>query len=111
MSKFKGTPGPWTTFDPPLWGDGNNVMIFADDNDENEEVCEVYQQTIDGKRDANIRLITAAPDLLAALIELLPYAKRRIHELNDTMVGSLYPMINEAKLERGEDAIAKALGT
>jgi hypothetical protein len=50
----------------------------------------------------------AAPDLLASLKEILPHAEREIKRLNDTMVGSLYPAINTAMIQRAKDVIARA---
>lgn len=44
---------------------------------------------------------------MESLKELLPYAERFLMNLNEQMVGSLYPSINLAKLERAETAIAK----
>lgn len=47
-------------------------------------------------------------ELQASLKELLPHAQRDIQELNNTMVGNLYPSINNAKLQRAQAAITKA---
>lgn len=100
------TPGPWRP----------NVAGGADLIDARKRlVARAYDPEDDDavtrEAAANARLIAAAPDLLAALEDLLPYAAREIKRLNDTMVGSLYPAINLAKLDRAEAAIAKARGS
>lgn len=45
-------------------------------------------------------------DLLRACVkDLLPFATRDVQRLNETMVGSLYPAINLAMLERAHEAL------
>ena len=77
------TPGPWAHLGQ---GEINGV-----ENGGTVDVCSVYLRTVEGRTEANARLIAAAPDLLAALIELEPY----MHE--------------GAKLQRARAAITKAL--
>jgi hypothetical protein len=47
--------------------------------------------------------------LLDSLKELLPHAQSDIRKLTRQMMGSLYPAINAAKLERAEAVIAAAV--
>lgn len=75
MSEPRHTPGPWDTYDNDLWGDAHeDVLIFSKTEGEEtpEEVCLVLGHCDAAVRAGNIRLIAAAPDLLA--------------ELNDTAV-------------------------
>ena len=71
------TPGPWAIYylanDVETYGDNANCPIITADNDETE-ICGV----IDNPADA--RLISAAPDLLASLKELLPMWESGIQE-------------------------------
>ena len=73
MSETAHTPGPWVACDPELWRD-DPVVVYTDPGDDGNtvEVCEVYSDPASlAERDANIRLIAAAPDLLAACEDLL----------------------------------------
>lgn len=64
MSEAKHTPGPWKTFDDPKSNYG--VQVNADNAVKAKKVvCRVGGPD----RDANARLIAAAPDMLAALKE------------------------------------------
>lgn len=61
MSKH--TPGPWTH-------EGQGDITGIEDNGFGRgpvDVCSVYLRTVEGRHEANARLIAAAPDLLAAL--------------------------------------------
>jgi hypothetical protein len=63
------TPGPWFTDSD---GDGKPFAIVTSTHDSagpDDDVCEVYGGNCDddATREANARLIAAAPDLLAAL--------------------------------------------
>lgn len=106
MNNTKHTPGPWT------W-DGEFGLGWYAELVSPEKYVGHYSRPQALSREeskANARLIAAAPELLAALEDILPHAIRDIHELNEQMVGSLYPSINLAKIKRAEDAIAKAKG-
>ena len=64
MNKF--TPGPWTH-------EGQGDITGIEDNGFGRgpvDVCSVYLRTVEGRHEANARLIAAAPDLLAALESL-----------------------------------------
>jgi len=65
MSKH--TPGPWTH-------EGQGDITGVENDTENGcvgpvDVCSVYLRTVDGRHQANARLIAAAPTMLDALIE------------------------------------------
>lgn len=65
------TPGPWS-IDCNLGVFPEDGMPITDDKTDNE-VCVVWPQSDDNAQAANARLIAAAPDLLAALDELLAF--------------------------------------
>lgn len=72
MTEHKHTPGPWTTIDAKnlCLGYPGTVEIHAPDWD---ALAVVYVETCGNpseEGEANAQLITAAPDLLEALIEL-----------------------------------------
>ena len=59
----KDTPGPWTH-------EGQGDITGIEDNGFGRgpvDVCSVYLRTVEGRHEANARLIAAAPDLLEAL--------------------------------------------
>ena len=71
---MKHTPGPWITYETPhgdcIIGIGPDLEPFCD-----HSVAEVYldistDETLD-EAEANARLIAAAPELLAALVEIV----------------------------------------
>lgn len=66
MSNTKHTPGPWTH-------EGNGDITGIEDNGFGRgpvHVCSVYLRTVEGRTEANANLIAAAPDLLAACLEV-----------------------------------------
>lgn len=74
MNELKHTPGPWE------WEGSNDqgwaMKISAPQTDANKHgtgwVCDVHQQfTSPSNGEANARLIAAAPDMLAALLDLV----------------------------------------
>ena len=59
----KHTPGPWTH-------EGQGDITGIEDNGFGRgpvDVCSVYLRAVEGRHEANARLIAAAPDLLEAL--------------------------------------------
>ena len=84
------TPGPWTE---------NSCEIQAADG---SPICEMLARPEDSDKwghhhaDANSRLICAAPDLLAALVDLV----------DDVVSGEFY----ESRLIAAQEAIAKVRG-
>lgn len=97
MSEFKGTPGPWVV---DLYGVDARWNIDATSG---ESVAITNQLACDNDwaiRDANTRLISAAPELLLELIS----ARKELEMYEGELTGEVYnnPAINAA--------INKALG-
>lgn len=95
MSAAKHTPGPWTH-------EGQGDITGIEDNGHGRgtvDVCSVYLRTVEGRHEANARLIAAAPELLKALFELLAMCQRQTNFNDD---GDMF--------ERAAEAIAKATG-
>lgn len=99
------TPGPWTIH---RWGDGDYEVNAA-----SETVCNVPgfdDETVDVDRaEPNARLISAAPDLLAACHAVA-------HDLQAALDGDDFSGMPDAELFRAflnvlRPAIAKAEGT
>jgi hypothetical protein len=61
------TPGPWHR---NIRANGKYPVVFAG---RNQHVAKVEQQSTGAETEANIDLIAAAPDLLAALQDLTAY--------------------------------------
>jgi hypothetical protein len=93
-SPFLFTPGPWLHL-----GQGDIVQQASVSLEYLTDVASVYQTRDGTTGDANARLIAAAPDLLASLLEALPL----IHGHQET------PHRRE-RYERAAAAIAKATG-
>ena len=88
----KHTLGPWTH-------EGQGDITGIEDNGFGRgpvDVCSVYLRTVEGRHEANARLIAAAPDLLDALSEII----------ND---GGKFVMTNETH-RKARAAIARARG-
>lgn len=95
MTNAQHTPGPWNALnDVSTWAVGAEYIDPEDGEQYFGHICEVPAG------EANARLIAAAPDLLAALIEL----GRFISEPDDTT----HPM-NKA-LAQAQAAVRKAEG-
>lgn len=62
----KHTPGPWTEHDGFIVGKFNDGKV----RDVCDPRCAPAEKYLLGEMDANAKLIAAAPDLLAALIEM-----------------------------------------
>ena len=93
----KHTPGPWTHE-----GQGDITGIEdGGDIDGLVDVCSVYLRTAPGRHDANARLIAAAPDLLAALTDVIGWVPGGI---------AFHTNAAFAAVERARAAIAKATG-
>jgi hypothetical protein len=93
MAGEKFTPGPWRVDEVKTFGaygvwTGYPAQPGHDGAGYPKQVCSMFSQCfrqVDGgtrpERDANARLIAAAPDLYAALSEVLPLAVARLVEL------------------------------
>lgn len=94
------SPAPWTQ-DP----EGELAVCIEDAN--GEVFCEVYGASYDPKCEANCRLVTAAPDLLAACRDAL----NMLGAARDHCTGErgLVRRI-DAAAKAAHDAIAKAEG-
>lgn len=82
------TPGAWDKF--------QNLIV-----DDKKQVIASVSYRQDGYVQANARLIAAAPDLLEALKDVLPFAQRYCSQNN---------IDAELHLKLANDAIAKAKG-
>lgn len=98
------TPGPWHV-EPEEWTNGRGIAICADD-----AIVAIIDPEIaaDDEDKANARLIAAAPELLATLVEMteewaapLGQIAKNCGALDPTV--ALYPA-----LQRARAAIAKA---
>ena len=90
----KHTPGPWTH-------EGQGDITGIEDNGFGRgpvDVCSVYLRAVEGRHEANARLIAAAPDLLEALERLVSAARDVGHGYMDQAI------------DNAESAIAKARG-
>lgn len=98
ITGFKGTPFPWELVEHS-WSDtsilsGDKTIATKSIYD---ECTEETQEFVENETSANFRLLTASPDLLAALIDLLVFC--RSHGMDNGFS------------EQAETAINKALGT
>lgn len=75
MSEFKGTPGPWKTQfkKHAQLQDGSHVHVLTDAENFNIGLLSSWVNDLDtrAEAEANAKLIAAAPELLAALDEIL----------------------------------------
>jgi hypothetical protein len=102
MSKH--TPGPWEVCRValnPQWFVGYTIGC-ADPNA--RRICDLNKYASDEEREANARLIAAAPDLLRELADLIDLADTAMHGANRD--GSEYD--RDAELAPARAAIARA---
>jgi len=93
------TPGPWTH-------EGQGDITGIEDNGFGRgpvDVCSVYLRTVEGRHEANARLIAAAPDLLEALEAWISY-----HDDEEDGVDSMLRYAKAIDMTRA--AIARAKG-
>ena len=92
MSKQTHTPGPWRVNGASVWSDAGYVAELSSPRGPDE-------------RDANARLVAAAPELLAAL-------ERCIAVFNELADAGNYPLplFNTGGWKFAYDAVAKATG-
>jgi hypothetical protein len=113
MTEKNHTPGPWAI---GKHGAAGGIGIDAKDpaDGENFEVCEVWGIDLNTKHDersqANTKLIAAAPDLLADLVEAAATLRRyeTLHRAKGTDDSTAKAEVNAALASRFEATIAKA---
>jgi hypothetical protein len=103
------TPGPWNAdknfMGPDTYGDGNSIPVFPRGG--GVAICDVVAVTGEGlsrpdvqaRAEANARLIAAAPELLAALMD---YTRFQDYESRPFTLAAIH--------ERALSALAKATG-
>lgn len=95
MSKFKGSKSPWS-----ISGDSEKWNRIVDANGDLITTCFAMQN----EDDANANLISAAPELLEALQEMVSIVKKNTYPQPDK------PSSTWGRMEAAESVIARALG-
>ena len=111
MSKH--TPGPWAVY---VQDDGDRIhAVFSENQQGNGGIKAIAQEdsiAVPGlnhpDREANARLISAAPDLLAALVEMVAQDGEAIKDAK--AFGNPFPPEMLATYNAARAAIAKATG-
>lgn len=96
------TPGPWYTM-------GAGVYTGSAQNDNIAHIATAHFYGVSGDPMANARLIAAAPDLLAALQEIVDHFRRT----GDPTLGDMAPRARAAiarAIEPTDDQFMAALG-
>ncbi len=108
---MKHTPGPWALaqyakgFDLPIpVKEHKTIAVFSVGPSHGDIAYMQHGLWGDGQALANARLIAAAPELLDALVDLLPLAEFGAAEQSP-------PYADDSLLESARAAIAKATGT
>lgn len=109
MGKFIGTPGPWHV---SFHGPGNCWVVDAD---KEAAVSKIMQYKGDGTiQKANFNVISAAPELLDALQEMVKdLVAYQINARNAAKINNRWEGVAEAvqpSINKARDAINKALG-
>ncbi|MCX3078418.1 hypothetical protein N2K17_01505 [Klebsiella michiganensis] len=106
---FKGTPGPWVI-------DANGVQSRWNVDDRHGNAVALTQQLPNDKlwekRDANTQLISAAPELLIALQQMVSRIEyyARLKETEQPNIEDWAYTYNSSDMDDARVAIAKALG-
>ena len=103
MSEIKPTPGPWEAKPTGPW-DGWDGWSVEDAT--GAVVCDAHGSQLNGRREANARLIAAAPELLDAL----QAAKLELWRLLDSKGIEPKAIREWPEIKQSEAAIAKATG-
>lgn len=109
METQRHTPGPWVADHTGDYADDPaKVVKICYPDGQQRHLAKVYDCYLpgDGDGDANARLIAAAPDLLAALEDLVGLAAAAMHDANRD--GGEYD--DGVELAAARAAIAKARG-
>jgi len=102
----KHTPGPWTA--RRMHTGGFDIL-----DERGRDVVTVYGGGVETEsREANARLIAAAPDLLEACQEFLPILERQLASVNPGGIadGSVAVQTATARIERLRASITRATG-
>ena len=102
MSK-KHTPGPWVYHSGAVWKDG--VDVYPKGSEDGIPIAKIHREpgsgTLPVERDANARLIAAAPELLEAIEWFLCHHRiTKLRGVSDTLEDrfkTLETAINKAK--------------
>jgi hypothetical protein len=105
------TPGPWAT--APAFPDQVYSVPEFERAQREEPDANPYDESLiveTAGHEANARLIAAAPELLAAVVVLLPHAEK-LMEASGAIDGLVDSRLNlDCELEQAKKAIAKAKG-
>ncbi len=75
---YQHTPGPWIGAGPSFGDDyphyTTEIITDTEIDDFGVSICQLASRHFDRENEANAALISAAPELLAALVDVLPYA-------------------------------------
>lgn len=117
MSKAKYTPGPWHFDSNPLKNEALELVRYRVVT-EGKTITQCYYSSSDSCAEHDARLISAAPDLLEALMELLRLEELPLElALNDQYSADEFcTLIQKAQIDihrsrtKAKAVIAKALG-
>ena len=104
------TPGPWVGGLQISSSSGSKIIAHIQTKEKKLQGYSNTNSVNPCEALANARLIAAAPELLNSLKALLPFAEKRINDLNEKMTGNLYPYLNICMIEDAKKAITKATG-
>ena len=110
MSAAQHTPGPWAYADA-AWGATNTACTVYGAAQLSQPVADVLKTA---NAQANVRLIAAAPDLLAALVEAIEDSEEVLAARVASLGENYRPLTLKAMREdiaKGRAAIAKATGS
>lgn len=118
MSAFKHTPGPWEVdaaygwIEHSVWPAKAHAQVVARNGESMTPVARCQSNARATDNHANARLIAAAPELLAALEEMVCWHAKREAALHAVSGGEgLLPIgLQNAEVQQAMHAIAKATG-
>jgi hypothetical protein len=99
MSKFKFTPGPWESFNDD--SDHQPVCFVGESNIDNKgyEVGQRHTQMHEGDSKYDAKLISCAPEMLEALIQIIIFLKNiglKNEKINDICLKDYIELIEKA---------------
>lgn len=111
MDEPKWTPGPWAAIRHGAVVGGPEFSFAQGSGRKQIAMACVVPEGVDGDKDANAALIAAAPDLYAALDELLRVVEATEKAIFDRSLGLLPSEAeHEAAINRARDALAAVRG-